>query len=64
MPDAKFIPPQQNALLVRLIQSFFYLVAYVAFRFRLIVSEEDLAKAKLISDRRVVYLPNHSNLDD
>ncbi|MEM6611678.1 MAG: 1-acyl-sn-glycerol-3-phosphate acyltransferase [Cyanobacteria bacterium P01_C01_bin.72] len=64
MPDAKFIPPQQNPLLVRLIQSFFFLVAYFAFKFRLIVSEADLTKVRAIANQRVVYLPNHSNLDD
>ncbi|MEO1672754.1 MAG: lysophospholipid acyltransferase family protein, partial [Cyanobacteria bacterium J06631_2] len=64
MPDAKFIPPRQKPLLARLIQSFFYLIAYFAFQFRLIVSEQDLAKVRAISSHRVVYLPNHSNLDD
>jgi 1-acyl-sn-glycerol-3-phosphate acyltransferase len=64
MPDPKFIPPQQNPLLVRLVQSIFYLVTYLAFKFSLIVSEEDLAKVRAIACDRVVYLPNHSNLDD
>jgi 1-acyl-sn-glycerol-3-phosphate acyltransferase len=64
MPDPKFIPPQQNPLLVRLVQSIFYLVTYLAFKFSLIVSEEDLAKVRAIASDRVVYLPNHSNLDD
>ncbi|MBW4534036.1 MAG: 1-acyl-sn-glycerol-3-phosphate acyltransferase [Pleurocapsa minor HA4230-MV1] len=64
MSDPKFIPPQQNPLLVRLAQSIFYLVTYLAFKFSLIVSEEDLAKVRAIACDRVVYLPNHSNLDD
>jgi len=64
MSDPQFIPPQQNPLLVRLIQSIFYLVTYFGFKFRLIVKEEDLAKVKAIASHRVVYLPNHSNLDD
>ncbi|MEN9871242.1 MAG: hypothetical protein RLZZ171_2234 [Cyanobacteriota bacterium] len=64
MSDPKFIPPQQNPLLVRLVQSIFYLVTYLAFKFSLIVSEEDLAKVRAIASDRVVYLPNHSNLDD
>jgi 1-acyl-sn-glycerol-3-phosphate acyltransferase len=64
MSDPKFIPPQQNPLLVRLVQSIFYVVAYLVFRFRLIVAEEDLAKVRAIASQRVVYLPNHSNLDD
>ncbi|MEO0014675.1 MAG: hypothetical protein RLZZ535_3064 [Cyanobacteriota bacterium] len=64
MSDPKFIPPQQNSLLVRLAQSIFYLVTYLAFKFSLIVAEEDLAKVRAIASHRVVYLPNHSNLDD
>jgi 1-acyl-sn-glycerol-3-phosphate acyltransferase len=64
MPDPKFIPPQQNPLLVRLVQSIFYLATYLAFKFNLIVSEADLAKVRAIAPHRVVYLPNHSNLDD
>lgn len=64
MSEAKFIPPEQNPWLVRSLQSFFYLVAYFVFKFRLIIKEQDLAKVRAIADRRVVYLPNHSNLDD
>ena len=62
--DAKFLPPQQNPLLTRLIQSICYPVAYLLYKIRLEVDEEDVAKLKEIADRRVVYLPNHSNLDD
>ena len=64
MSEVKFIPPEQNPWLVRLLQSFFYLVGYFAFKFRLVVSEADLAKVRAIANSRVVYLPNHSNLDD
>lgn len=64
MSDPKFIPPRQNPLLIRLVQSIFYLVTYFAFKFRLTVAEEDLAKVRVIASSRVVYLPNHSNLDD
>jgi 1-acyl-sn-glycerol-3-phosphate acyltransferase len=64
MSDLKFIPPQQNPLLTRLIQSVFYLIAYFALKFRLVVEEGDLAKVRAIADQRVIYLPNHSNLDD
>jgi 1-acyl-sn-glycerol-3-phosphate acyltransferase len=64
MSDPKFIPPQLNPLITRLIQSIFYLVTYFAFKFKLIVDEEDLAKVRAIASNRVVYLPNHSNLDD
>lgn len=62
--DAKFLPPQQNPLLTRLIQSICYPVAYLLYKICLEVDEEDVAKLREISDRRVVYLPNHSNLDD
>lgn len=64
MSDPKFIPPQRNPLLTRLIQSIFYLVTHLVFKFRLTVAEEDLAKVRAIASHRVVYLPNHSNLDD
>ena len=64
MSDRQFIPPQQNPFLIRTLQSFFYLVAYSIFKFRLVISEEDVAKVRAIADSRVVYIPNHSNLDD
>ncbi|MEL6930508.1 MAG: 1-acyl-sn-glycerol-3-phosphate acyltransferase [Cyanobacteria bacterium J06600_6] len=64
MSEVKFIPPEQSTFLVRLLQSFFYLVTYFAFKFRLLITEQDLAKVRAIADSRVVYLPNHSNLDD
>lgn len=62
--DAKFLPSQQNPLLTRLIQSICYPLAYLLYKICLVVDEEDVAKLREISDRRVVYLPNHSNLDD
>jgi len=64
MSDLKFIPPQQNQLLTRLIQSIFYLVAYFVYKIRLTIDESDVGKMRAIADQRVVYLPNHSNLDD
>lgn len=64
MSDIRFIPPQQNPLLARLIQSIFYLVAFFAYKIRLIINQEDVGKMRAIADKRVVYLPNHSNLDD
>ncbi|WP_019509474.1 1-acyl-sn-glycerol-3-phosphate acyltransferase [Pleurocapsa sp. PCC 7319] len=62
--DAKFLPPQQNPLLTRLIQSIFYIVVYFVYRIRIVVDDRDVAKLKAIADQRVVYLPNHSTLDD
>ena len=64
MSDAKFIPPQLNPLFTRLIQSIFYLVAYFGYKIKLVISDRDVAQVKAISHQRVVYLPNHSNLDD
>jgi 1-acyl-sn-glycerol-3-phosphate acyltransferase len=64
MSDPNFMPPQLNPLFTRLIQSISYLITYFAFKFKLIVDEKDLAKVKAIAPHRVVYLPNHSNLDD
>ena len=62
--DAKFLPPEQNPLLTRLIQSIFYLVVYFVYRIKVVIDEDDIAKLKAIADQRVVYLPNHSTLDD
>jgi 1-acyl-sn-glycerol-3-phosphate acyltransferase len=62
--DAQFLPPQQNPLLTRLIQSIFHFVVYWVYKIRLVVDDRDIAKLKAIADQRVVYLPNHSNLDD
>lgn len=62
--DAKFIPPRRSPLLTRLIQSIFYLVTYFVYRLKLVISDRDVAQLKEISHHRVVYLPNHSNLDD
>lgn len=64
MGEAKFLPPKQNALVTRLIQSIFYLVMYFGYQIKLEVSDRDVALLKEIDDKRVVYLPNHSNLDD
>lgn len=62
--DAKFLPPQQNPLLTRLIQSIFYVVVYFVYQIRITINDRDIAKLKAIADQRVVYLPNHSTLDD
>lgn len=64
MNETKFLPPQQNALLTRLIQSIFYLVMYFVYHIKLEVSDRDVDLLRQIADRRVIYLPNHSNLDD
>ncbi len=64
MSEVKFIPPKQNPGLIRLFQSFFYLVVFFVYKIRPIISESDVAKVKAIADKRVVYLPNHSTLDD
>ena len=64
MSKAKFIPPQLNPLFTRLIQSIFYLVAYFGYKIKLVIDDRDVAQLKAISHQRVVYLPNHSNLDD
>ena len=64
MSNAKFLPPKQNPLLTRLIQSIFYLVTYFAYQIKLETSDRDLAILKDLDDKRVVLLANHSNLDD
>ncbi len=62
--EIKFFPPQQNPLLTRLIQSIAYLLVYFVYKIRVVIEEDDVAKVKAIADSRVVYLPNHSTLDD
>lgn len=64
MGEVKFLPPKQNALLTRLIQSIAGVVMYFVYQIKLEVSDRDIALLKQIDDKRVVYLPNHSNLDD
>ena len=61
---SKFVPPQRNDVLTRILQSISYLVVYLLYKARLVVDENDVATIKAIADKRVVYLPNHSNLDD
>ncbi len=64
MSETKFLPPKQNALLIRLIQSISYVVMYFVYQIKIEVSDRDIGLLKEIDDKRVVYLPNHSNLDD
>ena len=60
----KFVPPQRNDVLTRILQSISYSVVYFLYKARLVVDASDVATLKAIADKRVVYLPNHSNLDD
>jgi 1-acyl-sn-glycerol-3-phosphate acyltransferase len=62
--DAQFLPPQQNPLLARLIQNIVYFVVYWVYKIRLVIDDRDLAQLQAIAKQRVLYLPNHSNLDD
>ena len=64
MGEVKFLPPKQNAWLTRLLQSICAVVIYFVYQIKLEVSDRDIALLKEIDDKRVVYLPNHSNLDD
>ena len=64
MSEPKFVPPRQKPLLTRLLQSISYLVLYWLYKIRLVVDDGDIARVKAIAERRAVYLPNHSNLDD
>ncbi|MGL6341035.1 MAG: 1-acyl-sn-glycerol-3-phosphate acyltransferase, partial [Waterburya sp.] len=62
--DAQFLPPRLNPLITRLIQSIVHFVIDWVYKLRLVINDRDLAQLKAIADQRVVYLPNHSNLDD
>ena len=64
MGEFKFLPPKQNPLFARLLQSISGVVIYLVYHLKLEVSDRDLAILKEIDHQRVVYLPNHSNLDD
>lgn len=61
---AKFLPPRLNPLLTRLIQSIFGIVLDWVYNIKLVIDEEDITKLRAIAPYPVVYLPNHSNLDD
>ena len=62
--DSQFLPPRLNPLLTRLIQSITNHIAYWGYQLKLDIKADELAKVKAIASERVVYLPNHSNLDD
>ncbi|BAZ44736.1 acyltransferase domain protein [Chondrocystis sp. NIES-4102] len=62
--NAKFLPPRLNPLLTRLIQSIFGIVLDWVYKIKLVIDEEDISKLRAIAPYTVVYLPNHSNLDD
>jgi len=62
--NSQFLPPQQNYLITRLCQSVFGLVTYWVYQLELVIDDRDIAQLKAIEDQRVVYLPNHSTLND
>ncbi|MEL6442602.1 MAG: 1-acyl-sn-glycerol-3-phosphate acyltransferase [Cyanobacteria bacterium J06621_8] len=64
MPDVKFIPPQLNPWLARILQLFFPLAVSLGYKLQVKVDPVEVPRLKAIADQRVVYLPNHSNLDD
>jgi 1-acyl-sn-glycerol-3-phosphate acyltransferase len=62
--NSAFLPPKLNPVVTRLIQSIFPYLAYWGYQLKLKIPAEDVDKIKAIASERVVYLPNHSNLDD
>ena len=62
--NSQFLPPKLNPLLTRLIQSISHPLAYWMYQLELDVKAEDVAKVRACASERVVYLPNHSHLDD
>ena len=62
--NSQFLPPQQSHLIARLCQSVFGLVTYWSYQLELLIDDRDIAQLKAIEDQRVVYLPNHSTLND
>ena len=64
MSEEKFVPPKLNALLTRLLQSIAVAIAYLVYKLKIEVSDREIEQLKAISHHRVIYLPNHSNLDD
>ncbi|GAB4535473.1 MAG: hypothetical protein Tsb0014_22510 [Pleurocapsa sp.] len=64
MIKSQFHPPQLKPVQTRLIQSIFPLIACWGYQLRLNIAQEDIDRLKAIASSRVVYLPNHSTLDD
>ncbi len=62
--NSLFLPPKLNPLLTRVIQSISPIFAYWSYQLELSIKAEDVDKLKAIASERVVYLPNHSHLDD
>lgn len=59
-----FFPPNQQPLLIRLVQSVSYLVLQRLYRCGLVVSDDDVAKLRAIDGARVVYVCNHPTMED
>lgn len=59
-----FFPPNQQPLLIRLVQSVSYLVLQWLYRCGLVVSDDDVAKLRAIDGARVVYVCNHPTMED
>ncbi|MBE9070938.1 1-acyl-sn-glycerol-3-phosphate acyltransferase, partial [Leptolyngbya cf. ectocarpi LEGE 11479] len=59
-----FFPPNQQPLLIRLVQSVSYLVLQRLYRCGLVVCDDDVAKLRAIDGARVVYVCNHPTMED
>lgn len=61
---ADFFPPQQQPVLVRLVQGTCFFLLPKLYGFRVAVSEDDVARLRGLDDARLVYLFNHPTMED
>ncbi|MEO0539835.1 MAG: 1-acyl-sn-glycerol-3-phosphate acyltransferase [Cyanobacteria bacterium P01_A01_bin.105] len=61
---ADFFPPQQQPLLIRLVQSISFWLIPQLYRFRVSMSDDDVARLRALDNARLVYLCNHPTLED
>ncbi|NEP19494.1 MAG: 1-acyl-sn-glycerol-3-phosphate acyltransferase [Leptolyngbya sp. SIO4C1] len=61
---SQFYPPQQQRLLVRLIQSLAPTLIRWLYKIEITVTDDAIARLKALEDARLVYICNHPTLED
>jgi hypothetical protein len=59
-----FFPPQQQPLLIRLIQSVSYPLMSLLYQFHIQVTETEVARVRILDEARLVYICNHPTMED
>lgn len=59
-----FFPPEQQPMVVRLVQSISHPLARLLYKLRLSVTETEVGKLRAIDDARLVYVCNHPTMED